>query len=102
MYQLIQGENTIGKYCTRQEANYYKTKYPKSKVVARYEICDLNKHMLAENEEIYAKSPADAIKKYIIKNNLKINVQVDLSNTGRFVVLGNRTSKVYKEAAKEG
>ena len=87
----------IKDYYTRTEADYYKKQYPHSKVLTDYKIFDMNKGLMADDTIITASSPSEAIKKYIKENNLNIEVEVDYSNTGRFVVTGNRTSKLYKE-----
>lgn len=89
-------DNQIGKYSTKQEANYYKKNYPKSKVISEYEVFDLNKGLLSDNYITYAENPMQALQKYIADNQLNISVKVNLSNRGRFVVRGNHTSKVYE------
>jgi len=95
MYKLIQDEKIINEYSTRQEANYYKRKHKNSKIVTDYEISDIEKGLFSDNTIIEAESPLQAIKQYIKQNNLNILVKVDLTNTGRFVVRNNNTSKVY-------
>ena len=97
MYKLIQNGQLIKEYYTRTEADYYKKQYPHSKVITNYRIYDMNKGLMADDTIITASSPAEAIKKYIKENKLNIKVELDCSNTGRFVIIGNRTSKVYKE-----
>lgn len=92
-------ETTWNKLCdyTRKEADYYKKKHNKAKVITDYEVCDLNTGIFTDNYKCKAESPAKAIEQYIKENNLNIKVEVDLFNKGRFVVTSNKTSKVYRE-----
>ena len=100
MYTLIYTENgqeVKEEYYTRQEADYYKRQHNKAKVVTSYEVADIEKGLFAENYKCVAETPLKAVQQYIEENNLNIKVKVDLTNTGRFVVRSNNTSKVYKE-----
>lgn len=99
MYRLMCNGKVIKEYRSRKEADYYKKQYPKSKVVTGYEVCDLAKDMFSENVKIEAESPMKALEEYIRQNNLNLQFEVDLSNTGRFVVRSHRTSKVYSVVA---
>jgi hypothetical protein len=100
MYTLIYNENgqeVKEEYYTRQEADYYKRRHFKSKVVTSYEVTDIEKGLCQDTYRCIAESPIKAVQQYIKENDLNIKVKVDLTNTGRFVVRSNNTSKVYKE-----
>jgi len=99
MYKLLVNGQEINKYRTRQEANYYKKQYPHSKVVADYEITDIEKGLFADSYTVVAESPLKALQKYIEQYKLNIRIEVDLTNTGRFVVRSDNTSKVYNAVA---
>ena len=96
MYKIIYNNKEVESYNTRREADYYKKKYPKSKVVTDYDICDLEMGMFADNSVIEAESPLKALLSYIKDKQLDIKVAVDNFNRGRFVVRSDHTSKVYE------
>lgn len=64
----------------------------------KYCIVDLNKGLLAENVYIYAKSPIEAVREYVLElMKDPENIVRDYSGKGRFIVSGKGRSYVYRE-----
>ena len=64
----------------------------------KYRIVDLNKGLMAEDTYIYAKSPLQAVREYVLELMKEPkNIVRDYEGKGRFVVYGNGKSYVYKE-----
>lgn len=66
--------------------------------ITKYRIVDLNKGLFAKDIYIWAKSPIEAVREYVLELHKEPkNIIRDYEGKGRFVVYGNGKSYVYKE-----
>lgn len=64
----------------------------------KYRIVDLNKGIFTDDTYIYANSPIEAVRQYVLElMKDPQSIVRDYEGKGRFVVYGNGKSFVYKE-----